>query len=153
MTIAASGTRRSLCCTGIGDVPNCQATVYAIHTLHGHTRECYNLRISNIAVGGLCGAVYRAQKGGQRNALSIKVHQCSIPGILCRTQVPSILSRKNTGAVNGSVIYPYPSLPPFSAKLTLHATRRTPHGASRLMHAMSAWSVQTLTCSVPSLYR
>ena len=25
----------------------------------------------------------------------------------------------------------------------LHATRRTPHGTSRLMHAMSAWSVKT----------
>ena len=28
-------------------------------------------------------------------------------------------------------------------KLTLHATRRTPHGASRLVHAMSVWSVKT----------
>ena len=29
-------------------------------------------------------------------------------------------------------------------QLTLHATRRTPHGASRLVQAMSAWSVKTL---------
>ena len=28
-------------------------------------------------------------------------------------------------------------------QLTLHATRRTPHGASRLVQAMSAWSVIT----------
>ena len=28
-------------------------------------------------------------------------------------------------------------------QLTLHATRRTPHGASRLVQAMSAWSVKT----------
>ena len=28
-------------------------------------------------------------------------------------------------------------------QLTLHATRRTPHGASRLVLAMSAWSVKT----------
>ena len=28
-------------------------------------------------------------------------------------------------------------------QLTLHATRRTPHDASRLMQAMSAWSVKT----------
>ena len=28
-------------------------------------------------------------------------------------------------------------------KLTLHADRRTPHGASRSVHAMSAWSVKT----------
>ena len=28
-------------------------------------------------------------------------------------------------------------------KLTLHATRRTPHGASRMVLAMSAWSVKT----------
>ena len=28
-------------------------------------------------------------------------------------------------------------------QLTLHATRRTPNGASRLMLAMSAWSVKT----------
>ena len=28
-------------------------------------------------------------------------------------------------------------------RLTLHATRRTPHGASRLLQAMSAWSVNT----------
>ena len=27
--------------------------------------------------------------------------------------------------------------------LTLHATRRTPHGTSRLVHAISAWSVKT----------
>ena len=30
-----------------------------------------------------------------------------------------------------------------SIKLTLHATRRTPHGVSRLVHAMPAWSVKT----------
>ena len=28
-------------------------------------------------------------------------------------------------------------------QLTLHATRRTTHGASRLVQAMSAWSVKT----------
>ena len=28
-------------------------------------------------------------------------------------------------------------------QLTLHATRQTPHGALRLVHAMSAWSVKT----------
>ena len=28
-------------------------------------------------------------------------------------------------------------------QLTLHATRRTPHGASRLVQAMSAWSAKT----------
>ena len=28
-------------------------------------------------------------------------------------------------------------------QLALHATRRTPHGASRLVQAMSAWSVKT----------
>ena len=28
-------------------------------------------------------------------------------------------------------------------QLTLHATRRTPHSASRLVHAMPAWSVKT----------
>ena len=28
-------------------------------------------------------------------------------------------------------------------QLTLHATRRKPHGASRLVQAMSAWSVET----------
>ena len=28
-------------------------------------------------------------------------------------------------------------------RLTLHATRRTPHGASRLVLAMSSWSVKT----------
>ena len=28
-------------------------------------------------------------------------------------------------------------------QLTLHATRRIPHGASRLVIAMSAWSVET----------
>ena len=28
-------------------------------------------------------------------------------------------------------------------QLTLHASRRTPHGASRLVLAMSAWSVKT----------
>ena len=28
-------------------------------------------------------------------------------------------------------------------QLTLYATCRTPHGASRLVHAMSAWSVKT----------
>ena len=28
-------------------------------------------------------------------------------------------------------------------QLTLHVTRRTPHGASRLVRAMSAWSVKT----------
>ncbi|CAM9875799.1 unnamed protein product, partial [Laminaria digitata] len=33
---------------------------------------------------------------------------------------------------------PLPLMPP-----TLHATRRTPHGASRLVQAMSAWSVIT----------
>ena len=27
-------------------------------------------------------------------------------------------------------------------QLTLHATRRTPHGSSRLLHAMSAWSLK-----------
>ena len=30
-----------------------------------------------------------------------------------------------------------------STKLTLHETRRTPHGASPLTQAMSAWSVKT----------
>ena len=29
-------------------------------------------------------------------------------------------------------------------QLTLHATRRTPHGVSRLVQAMSVWSVKTL---------
>ena len=36
--------------------------------------------------------------------------------------------------------------PPTAAgrmRLTLHATRRTPHGASRLVQAMPAWSVKT----------
>ena len=28
-------------------------------------------------------------------------------------------------------------------QVALHATHRTPHGASRLVHAMSAWSVKT----------
>ena len=28
-------------------------------------------------------------------------------------------------------------------QLTLHAARRTPHGASRLVQAMSTWSVKT----------
>ena len=28
-------------------------------------------------------------------------------------------------------------------KLTLHATRQTHHGASRLVHAMSVWSAET----------
>ena len=28
-------------------------------------------------------------------------------------------------------------------QLTLHVTRRTPHGASRLVQAMSVWSVKT----------
>ena len=32
--------------------------------------------------------------------------------------------------------------PPRRMQLTLHATRRTPHGASRLVQAMSAWSVK-----------
>ena len=35
--------------------------------------------------------------------------------------------------------------------LTLHATRRTPHGASRLVDAMIAWSVKTRPA--PSLIR
>ena len=34
-------------------------------------------------------------------------------------------------------------------QLTLHATRRTPHGASRLAHAMSAWSVNSRRASSP----
>ena len=29
-------------------------------------------------------------------------------------------------------------------QLTLHVTRRTPHGGSRLVLAMSVWSVKTL---------
>ena len=37
-------------------------------------------------------------------------------------------------------------------QLTVHATRRTPHGASRLVPAMSAWSVKTRrACSVLAL--
>ena len=36
-------------------------------------------------------------------------------------------------------------------QLTLHATRPTPHGASRLVQAMSAWSVKTRRAPVPAL--
>jgi len=36
-----------------------------------------------------------------------------------------------------------PPPPPSRMQLTLHATRRTPHGPSRLVQAMSAWSVKT----------
>ena len=32
---------------------------------------------------------------------------------------------------------------PGTMQFTLHATRRTPHGASRLVQAMSAWFVKT----------
>ena len=38
---------------------------------------------------------------------------------------------------------PHKSVVLSSMKLTLHATRRTPHGASRLVHAMPARSVKT----------
>ena len=38
-------------------------------------------------------------------------------------------------------------------QLTLHATRRTPHGASRLVRATSAWSVKARHAPVPALYR
>ena len=37
-------------------------------------------------------------------------------------------------------------------QLTIHATRRTPYGPSRLVHAMSTWSGKNPTCSVPALY-
>ena len=33
---------------------------------------------------------------------------------------------------------------------TLHATRRTPHGASRLVQTMPAWLGENPTCSVPA---
>ena len=36
-------------------------------------------------------------------------------------------------------------------QLTRRTTRQTPHGPSRLVQAMSAWSVKTRTCSVPAL--
>ena len=47
-----------------------------------------------------------------------------------------------------AVIHVQENLPLYKAvlgrmQLTLHATRPTPHGASRLVQAMSAWSVKT----------
>ena len=39
----------------------------------------------------------------------------------------------------------------FWMQLNFHATRRTPHGASRLVHAISAWSAKNPTCSVSAV--
>ena len=41
---------------------------------------------------------------------------------------------------------------PSRMQLTLHATRRTSHGASRLLQAMSAWSVKTRGAPSRHLY-
>ena len=70
-----------------------------------------------------------------------------MPGVFRRCE--GLHSHKTT-AMHGNECTPPPWLKKvrltsgFSRmELTLHATRRTPHGASRLVLAMSAWSVKT----------
>ena len=56
--------------------------------------------------------------------------------ILSRTVVP--------GSVYGKAARVSFLAPPLGGmQVTLHATRRTPHGASRLVQAMVAWSMKT----------
>ena len=77
------------------------------------------------------------------------------PSTFCRTYRPSDspLSRRSGGVPVTLLLPPLPTPSIFSPRhpppppsltsrtqLTLHATHRTPHWASRLVHAMSVWS-------------